>query len=565
MSTVDVEKIINGTPQKILINAYDKMKENYTKDSAEEYKSFYIDKPLSFILDYSQYIFTEPYFGLPFYKNIIANPDNCLFLRLQGEYDKVVSFMDQHISNMPEIQKRAYQELKDAILHTLEHTKNTRLYASYINFNERRMLEQSLANSLYDKDMNELRQILMSSSQIAKFVYIPYIVSNTKDASFETYTNSLLKALNVEDDTIGEKWVDFVNAIICIKKLFNDDYYKNALKAFSNSEYRKVFEYACSIDLESVVNELTTVNVKESEAVFSDPVLAVNNLFADIYENTMNGDYSEKINFSDELKESILESVMNVLTVEYQTSNDLTEISTGYPLIKEGLSIESTYDEVMKALVSLNSTYLSEASDDVSDEEIDSINDDNDSLKPDNTGKKPQAPMPKNHAMAVQNKYMDKEAKQFQKKTLKKQKGQEKFNAVKAVTALPLNVARDIQQQVRNIDQADDERRKNYMTEPGFRKKWFRNLKLAILYGSAANVKLSLIPIVMTCRYFSKQKDRRIRNELVRELETDIKVTEEKISDAAASGDTKEKYRLMRIRDQLNVEMTRVRLNSKYI
>ena len=60
-------------------------------------------------------------------------------------------------------------------------------------------------------------------------------------------------------------------------------------------------------------------------------------------------------------------------------------------------------------------------------------------------------------------------------------------------------------------------------------------------------------------------KDKRIRNDLARELETEIRVCEEKINDAASNGDLKEKYRLMRIKSQLEKESLRVRSNSKMI
>jgi transcription elongation GreA/GreB family factor len=90
-------------------------------------------------------------------------------------------------------------------------------------------------------------------------------------------------------------------------------------------------------------------------------------------------------------------------------------------------------------------------------------------------------------------------------------------------------------------------------------------MKLAILYGTAAQMKLAFVPVVMVCRHFSKVKDRRIRNELQRELETEIRVCEEKINDANANGDQKEKYRLIRIKDQLDAEVIRVKTNSKYV
>ena len=85
------------------------------------------------------------------------------------------------------------------------------------------------------------------------------------------------------------------------------------------------------------------------------------------------------------------------------------------------------------------------------------------------------------------------------------------------------------------------------------------------MYGSAANVKLALVPVVAVARHYSKMKDRRIRNETIREITTEIKVCEEKIADANANNDTAEKYRLIRIKDQLDDELVRVKTNSKYI
>lgn len=160
---------------------------------------------------------------------------------------------------------------------------------------------------------------------------------------------------------------------------------------------------------------------------------------------------------------------------------------------------------------------------------------------------------------------MDKEVKQRRKLSELRQKGQETLNAAKASLQLPKNVIDEVKGMVRKLDEWDDERRKKYITEPGFRKKIFKNLKLSILYGTAAQVSLSLLPITIAARTLSKKKNIRMRNELARELETEIKVCDEKINDANANNDTQEKYRLMRIKDQLEAERIRVRTNSKYI
>ena len=69
----------------------------------------------------------------------------------------------------------------------------------------------------------------------------------------------------------------------------------------------------------------------------------------------------------------------------------------------------------------------------------------------------------------------------------------------------------------------------------------------------------------MLLRHFSKDKDRRLRNELTRELDAEIRICDEKINDANSDGDKQEKYKLMRIKEKLVAEKNRVQLNSKYI
>lgn len=134
-------------------------------------------------------------------------------------------------------------------------------------------------------------------------------------------------------------------------------------------------------------------------------------------------------------------------------------------------------------------------------------------------------------------------------------------NAVKAVTTLPLNIVKSIKDISKKMDEADDERRKKYMTEPGFRKKVFRNMKLALMYQGVASANLALLPITIFARHASKQKNARIRNELYSEIMTEIKICDEKINDATGN----DKYKLMRLKNKLENEAVRVRYNSKYI
>ena len=165
----------------------------------------------------------------------------------------------------------------------------------------------------------------------------------------------------------------------------------------------------------------------------------------------------------------------------------------------------------------------------------------------------------------IQNKALDKAAKSSEKAAERDEKNQKLKNAANAVAEQPKKVVGDIQKTIDEFDKMDDNRRKEFLLKPGYRHKIFKNFKVALMYGAAAQMKLSFVPILMVFRHLSKTKDKRIRNELSMELENEIKICEEKINDANSAGDNDKKYQLMRIRDKLNAERTRVRLNSKYV
>lgn len=160
---------------------------------------------------------------------------------------------------------------------------------------------------------------------------------------------------------------------------------------------------------------------------------------------------------------------------------------------------------------------------------------------------------------------MDKEAKSYQYMAKAKAKGDEIKGAAKAASAIPKNIKSSIDDTVDEWDKLDDERRRKFMVKPGYRKKIFRKIKLALLYGASAQVSLLMVPVTMICRHYSKIKDGRIRTELARELDTEIQVCQAKIDDANSESDKTEKYKLMRIKSKLEAERDRVKYNSHYL
>jgi hypothetical protein len=174
-------------------------------------------------------------------------------------------------------------------------------------------------------------------------------------------------------------------------------------------------------------------------------------------------------------------------------------------------------------------------------------------------------PQKRNIFQRIQNKALDANV-QFKKKVAEgRRNAMDARNAGKAVAKIPTSVTDSIKKTVDEWDELDDNRRKEYIIKPGVRKKYFKALKICIMHYGAFAINPVLNIVLAICQRFSHTKDIRIRNELTRELKAEIKVTEEKIEDAKANGDNKQKYQLMRIRDKLEAELIRVGGNAKFI
>ena len=61
-----------------------------------------------------------------------------------------------------------------------------------------------------------------------------------------------------------------------------------------------------------------------------------------------------------------------------------------------------------------------------------------------------------------------------------------------------------------------------------------------------------------------KNTEKREKKRLLLELETELKLTKEKIEDAKSENDKKKKYQLMRIESTLEKEITRIKYGLRY-
>lgn len=591
MNYVDKDRILSESPKKRLIIGFEKLKTDFTESAAMEYSNLYKNEPLSFIVENSRLIFSEPYYGTQFYKNVICGENEyCLFTEYNSEYEKVLNYIEEHAPNMSEAQVAVYQELADAIFEKTQRLSNTIMMANYamehINDYEKEFptklsdLLYCYANAKRDQvDISGLEEKILElmdtvNDRTTFFVYGPFV--NRMITGTHVIESSLGKYYQesyTEEDALNpEIFKPFIENVFIISKLSCDQPYVECVDSITNVTTRMIFEGYATECAKSQFDELITERVSSVDTFYSSPKNAVNRIFEDEYESELfKEDYNDYRNTHFGLQNIVLESLMDMITYEYQMADDTGRNITGYNFFVEGTTVEGAFKELairlseVRDILGIVTEDVDEEDEEIKKLESDFNSDDSKDEKKASSSKKVEAPKAKNTANKVQFKAMDAEVKQNKKMASAKQKGQEIKNAVKAVAALPLNVVEDIKSQIKNIDKADADKRKRYMTEPGFRKKAFKNLKLAMMYGTAAQIKLAAVPALAVSRHFSKERDRRIRNELLVNINTNIKVCEEKISDANAAGDNQEKYKLIRIKEELEAERLRVRTNSKYI
>ena len=580
MSIIDVDKVINGSPIKRINNAYNTMKENYNENTALDFFNVYSKEPLSAVLETSESILSEPRHGAEFITKLSC-PDICSFESARDIYDFVNDYYKEHVDQMSDTQKEIYDKQIRHIQESLSDVYNTTLYSDYIKENIDPSFESKLSEILYEMKENKHENKNYSEEIVSLFEDVNPLVYFT----FSPYTTQCMKECGEDSSSLTEAAREYLEdmwnvdnkkylfeSIICCKKLKHDPAYMEAVSYIPKFD-RGAFEYLMEATLEDAIDTFTTkATVKPEQVIHVTSESAVNSIFDEIERGDILHNDDQKIkSFNESMKLTAYEAVLDILHTEYEMSENTSDIAYGYDFVTENSTIEEAYKQIHDLCESVDIPVI-ESDDDVSDDDIDSMNSSINDEKPEVTPEKkspapnapvePSAPVIKDKKLT---KLQDKEARKLAKQQKKEEKGLRRKMRFKAATSAPRNAVKRVEQQVNAFDEMDDNRRKAYMTKPGFRKKWFRNLKLAILYGTAASYKIAMLPIVAMCRHFSKKKDRRMQNELVREIDTEIKVVDEKINDANAAGDQKQKYQLMRTKAQLEAERTRVATNSKYI
>ena len=143
-----------------------------------------------------------------------------------------------------------------------------------------------------------------------------------------------------------------------------------------------------------------------------------------------------------------------------------------------------------------------------------------------------------------------------------KKKVQDIQNVGRALTKPVVRTKQWIGNMVQNWKDMDETKIKEKMADPHARNNLFTAIGSAIKVGSLAKAGILLNPIFLfltITRNIGKDKrEYRIRNEMIGELKAELEVIDEKIEDARRNNDTKAKYKLMRLRNEINKKLLRV-------
>lgn len=569
--SIDIERIINGTPDKRIVNAYNTLKNDYTEENAGRYKEVYSNEPISSILDNAEIIFSEPYFGTDFFIKLVEANSCIWFTRYEDIYNKISNFYDTYISKMNGVQKEKLAILQDTMHSKLIESGNVINYAYYIRDNIGD-IESDLLDAVSEEKTMVVEDTIIENIDniIVLFTYLPYVANVFHPETLDKIAEYLLEACDINNDFDNDMWSTYIECVIMANKLSKDKGWLDAVhNNINNRSLRQLLREFINTDLNEVISNMNIKRVKSVphhvsiESAIDDQLLNMEFGDMNFEENSIT-----KKGFEDYTRIAF-EKTSEHIGIEYSYTNNTESTIEGYSLFREACSLDDAYTYISAFVEAEETNFEVDNKDNrdylASTAKSPKTKESNSGSSRDYVATNSKAPKAKNFANSIQYKAMDAEAKQMALFGKVARTGQDVVNAGKAVMALPMNVVKEIKKVSDDLDKADDNRRKAFMTDPGFRKKSFHNLKMAIMYGTAVQINLALLPILLIIRHFSKDKDIRIRNELIREIETEIKVCEEKITDASSAGDNKEKYRLIRIKEKLLAELARVKSNSKYV
>ena len=613
LSNEDKEYIL-GTYKKRIHNKFNDLKTNFTRENAEEYSHIYENESIKNIINNSECIFSEPYFGTDFYKEFVKTKNLPPYTYVT-ERDKLRDYLERVEDKIEDEQKNLYESVISLLNSKINDSKMLINLHQYMESSERdyndRDLDESLLELYSAVDMKNESTEEIVDTFVSESHSIPVLVVTAIDCLLEydeNITNQVIKGLtlvNESADMTEPNWVDYesyIESVVTMASIKDVPSVKEKVRKITNPNLYKTIIESMNTSIKDLYNSCNVVKSDFRPSRLSTDYVVESLLLEEVYLNSPYEEEKRNENIATVALEraTILDTVSNVLLSElsFEDNHDYTKTANSIvnEFIGESVSIEDSMEyftnqysdnfntscnyleftsngEASKVIRNSAGTYREEIGSSKKSKDNKKEKEDDNDLDFDNEEENTSTKKPKKQkeslTQKIQNKGMDAEMK-TQKIQNKISKGVRNIkNASKAVLAAPASIVRQIKTFIVDWEKASEDKKKELMLKPGYRSSLHKLFKTAIKFkmffaiGKLLSIKIWIIKKIL--KFDDKKKTLRIRNELAAELDTEIKVCEEKINDANADQNQKEKYKLMRLRDKLVAERTRVRTNSKYI
>lgn len=650
MIELNLDRILNGTLHKRLLNGYEKLKEvGLTEESAREFQSLYTNEDLDKVLNESAIIIKEPIYGLPFIESVMTNkkvPLTAFPIVLESFNE----YLEDHEDNMSDEQKSMYENALNEIDEVYQSRYHECILAESATEAEKD-LANKLCNKLYVETEEEAVEAVLDNffespdvSEKQKLTYGYYLLPSTDP---NRLSRMLRRDLIMTESENMEDYSERISSNVISSYLLEDTAIINDVKKIPNVNLANVIAESVEANYRSIFDDIFNEYVPSSEDFYTSPESAMTHLFEDerFYED-MQDEYSKTRVANASRAKALMEAMNDILYTEYT----MTSVEDQDPVksrlftslfgrddinYKEFLEYfaeqinsyedvcsvmsESTEDEsffeytrrgeatpvIRKSAgnireepfqVNSNRGQKTSSGDDTEDEEDDDDDEVNEEPKkkekessnkkeeeksseekedktPEESSNKKPVKQKESLTRKIQNKAIDADVKMQKGMSKAQQAGKELKNAAKAVLRIPGNIIKSLKTGIEEWNTMDENKRKEKIMQPGYRTQIFKHLRTALIYGAIWQYKKYMVIVAFICKHtllhplvkMNSERNKRLRNELTKELETEIQVTEEKIQDANANGDQKQKYELIRIKNKLEAEKVRVNANSKYI
>ena len=628
MPDFDKQRIIQGTPSKRIRLAHAALLESPSEENVEHlYETYSEIDDVQTLLDNSRYIFSEPKKGLPFYKSLMES--GCIpFLSYYNEKEKVKEFLFTYQERMNSTTESVYKELLEFVEELYDTHKNCLVVEHTLREDPDIVTHfcteayKTICGRGSRTDLEEAFQ------QLSPFGKILHATERATDLDLEYEIGVDLQDLYTEASAQEDmdSYSQTMDLHLLMGKISQDAPIMESCRKFENKHLNMNFAGLANQDFVDAMAESVLLTMPIPDMEHDDfPLLeSVEQMYEDVLSDSSYCVSPEKLQDYDTcLKkyiayEHVLDYVLadetffegTDLCVEYELVSryayergydpDTVTYSDAVLLMTEAVAeleetlhsfLEYNDDGTQTSVMRRHASNLREtdgnpkneksnrwkenskdsqkdSSDDASEneDEADKIADEENGNEEGESTSKEKPKMAKQDLHTkIQAKALDADVKAKGMGAKVKKLGSDVVQTGKAVLKVPMNIVNGIKGVISGWNKMSEDKKKEEMLKPGYRKMIYANLKKALTYGIAGMINPLLMIVVFFAQKASAEKNIYIRNELAMELQTEIKICDAKISDAESSGNHKDKYRLMRIKDKLEKERVRVIVNAKHI